>query len=297
LRLARARPRTLPSAPGRARIAQRTEVRRRALGGTRRRSDAALRDLSRPQPGRVLGRALGSLCALAALLGAGPFADAPASSDTPASERAIPAAELAGARAALERLAAGLEDVRLIRADYVQTQESLLLAEPLVSRGVIHLRRDPGCMRLEVREPRRAVVRSDVSSHQVWHPDMKRAERWLFESNEATRALLLCFSPDVRKAEETFAFRGFAESEESLTVRLEPRAEAVRRVLAALELEIRREDSALVRVSHANPDGEEVRIELAHVERNPEIEDLEALFSRELPDDVRLLVHEVPRER
>ena len=203
----------------------------------------------------------------------------------------------AAARAAIERMAAGLEGVRILRGDYVQTQESLLLAEPIVSKGRLHIRREPGCLLLEIAEPRRVRIRSDATTHQIHHPDLGRAERWVFESNEATKALLQCFSSDARRLEQTFAIRASKSTEEAIEIAMEPRNEDVGRLLTELRLTIRTADARLVLVAHSNPEGEEVRIDVLTLELDPELDDPAALFDAPLPDGCRLMVHRVEKAK
>ncbi len=204
-----------------------------------------------------------------------------------------PAVDLAAAREALERLAKQMEKVQLLRARYRQVQESLLLAEPLVTSGTLHLRSRPGCVLLELTEPRHVLVRSDGKSHQVYWPDEKRAERWLFRSNELARALLRCFSPDILRIEETFEIRAFDRGESTSVVSLVPRDQRIHRYLASLKLTLSNENGGLTAVAHENAEGEHVRFELTDVDLDPDAEVETPLFDRPLPADVRLLVHEV----
>lgn len=230
------------------------------------------------------------LAPLSAASGAGPSSDGDVAGG--AKE-----ASLAEARALIERMAASLDGVELVRGDYVQTQESLLLAEPIVSKGSLYVRREPGCMLLEVAEPRSVRIRSDATTHEILHPDLGRAERWVFDSNEATKALLACFSSDVRHLEETFALRSAERAEGCLEIAMEPKGEEVKRLLTELRLTVRLEDARPVRVAHSNPEGEEVRIDVAKLELDPEIEDPRALFDAPLPEGCRLMVHRVAKPK
>ena len=201
--------------------------------------------------------------------------------------------DLAGARAALERLAKAMEKVERLRARYTQRQESLLLAEPILSKGTLHLRADPGCILLELGGERIVRVRSDAKSHQVYWPEEKRAERWLFRSNELARALLRCFSADVRRMEEVFEIRGYTRGELVSEVVLTPRDSKLHRYLASLKLSLDSASSQLVALAHENAEGEHVRFELADVDLDPDAKLEDALLDEPLPKEVRLLVHEV----
>jgi hypothetical protein len=203
------------------------------------------------------------------------------------------APDLTAARTAIERLAKTMEKVERIRAHYVQYQESLLLAEPLVSKGTLHLRAEPACLLLELAEPRPVIVRSDPKSHQMYWPTEKLAERWLFRSNELARALLRCFSADIRAVEEIFEIRAFTPGEKTSELLLVPRDDKLRRYLATLSLTLSNETGNLVGITHQNAEGERVRFELSELDLAPDPTVENALFDRPLPSDVRLLVHEV----
>jgi hypothetical protein len=228
-----------------------------------------------------------------ALLGA-------AQEPSPALER-----ERAAARAELTRVAEGFAEVRELRARYVQHQESLLLEEPLVSRGTLHLRADPGCLVLELSEPRPVQIRSDATSHLVYHPELKRAERFLFESNHAARALLACFSADLAQVESLFEIAGYVASEPAAEgepplgrLRLLPRNEEVRAVLTSLELELDLARHLPASLVQRNPEGEELRLSLSQIVLNPERAPGEVpIFDRPLPADVTVVERRVPSPR
>ncbi len=200
--------------------------------------------------------------------------------------------ELEAARAVVESLGKRLEKVERIRADYEQRQTSLLLDEPLISRGRLHLRAEPGCLVLELSEPRAVVIRSDATSHQIYHPDLKRAERYLFESNETAKALLACFTGSVSRIEEAFVFVAIESTDATTTIDVRPRDERIRAFLARLRLTVRKSDAALVGVSYENRDGEEVSMRLSAIEFDPEVAPPD-VFDRPLPKDVRVIVHRV----
>jgi outer membrane lipoprotein-sorting protein len=240
------------------------------------------------------------LAGLAALAAAGPVAASAGAAGTGAPERpqARAATRLApeaaaAARALLQDLGQALEGVETLRASFVQTRTSPLLAEPLVSRGTLHLRREPGTIVLEFDSPQRAVVRSDATSYQTWYVERKLAERFEFESNELTKAMLRCFSPSVSDAEKVFEIVDYRESSGHFELTLEPRDEALRPIVGRLVLGVRREDKTPVSLLQVAQNGEEVRLDLTAVERNPGLEDPAAVFDAKLPKDVRLATRKI----
>jgi len=220
--------------------------------------------------------------------------------------------DLARAREAIERVAARLEGVAELHADYRQVQESLLLDDPLVSTGRFHLRLDPGCLVLELPEPRPLVIRSDATSHRLWYPRKGRAEVFLFGRNRLTEALLACFTSDLEQLESAFAIASYSESPvlppdaegESAelhtvaTVRLVPRRDDLGAVLAALVLELDLTARVPRAVVQENPEGEMVRYELSDLERVKEPDPNEpSVFDRPLPEGTRVVERRVEADR
>jgi hypothetical protein len=263
-----------------------------------------MRTPSAPQaaPRRRRGALAGAL--LAALLAASLLGQAPARAlDGPARKAPLTEEALRAARATLGRIAEGLEGVRELRADYTQEQDSLLLAEPLVSSGRLHLRADPGCIVLELEKPRLAWIRSDAKTHQIYHPDRKRAERFLFESNELARALLACFSADLARIEELFQITDFSADPDHARalVHLTPRRGEVRAAVAALTLEFDLATGLPVRIVQVGAEGEELRLRLRNTVRDPQRPPGEVpVFDRPLPADVELIERRIappPKDR
>jgi len=208
---------------------------------------------------------------------------------------------LTRARASVERLAEGMRGVERLHADFVQEQHTLLLEEPLVTQGRLHLRKAPGCVVLDVAEPRPSVVRSDERSHQVYHPDRKRAERYLFESNEVAKSLLAVMTADLAAIEEAFRITGHEAGEEGRALVLRPREAQHRRRVDSLRLESGPEGRVLRSVSFVNGEGERTVLRLSKLRRvGPKSSSEERarerdVFDRPLPKDVEVVVHRVPR--
>ena len=203
-----------------------------------------------------------------------------------------PAEMKRAARATLEGIAKGLEGVHELRADYTQEQTSLLLTEPLVSSGRLHLRAKPGCILLELEKPRAVWIRSDEKTHQIYYPERKRAERFLFESNELARALLACFSADLARIEAIFDITGYNEdpAHARAVVHLTPKLDAVRTAVAELTIEFDLTAGMPVRIVQVGAEGEELRLSLRNIVRNPELEPGKVpIFDRPLPADVEVI--------
>jgi len=210
---------------------------------------------------------------------------------------------LEAARAALAPIAEELEDMEFLRAGFVQEQESLLLDEPIVSKGALLLRAEPATLVLEVEGDRPVRIRSDARSHLVHRVREKRAERFVFEENRVASALLACIGADLEALEESFeprAVRALEADEEAdlparIEVELEPRDERVARVIADLVLVVDPEEKVVLEIRHANPDGERVRLRMKDVEVDPEDwDDPERAFRDELPEGTEVTTRRVP---
>jgi outer membrane lipoprotein-sorting protein len=202
------------------------------------------------------------------------------------------------AQATLERIAKGLEDVRELRAEYTQEQASLLLDEPLVSNGILHLRAEPGCIVLEVEKPRAVLIRSDAKTHLVYHPATKRAERFLFESNELAKALLACFTADLGRIESLFRITDYSEDPTTklAVLSLHPLREEVRAAVRSLTLEFDLAAGLPTRIVQVSAEGEELRLSLRNIVRNPERPPGETpIFDRPLPKDVEVSERRIPK--
>ncbi len=221
-----------------------------------------------------------------------PFAQAP--------DEALQGEALEAARATVTQLAKHLEDVERLHGDFVQEQHTLLMDKPLISKGRMSLRGEPGCLLLELKEPKHVLLRSDSTSHQVWYPAEKKAERYLFESNDLAKTLLSILTVDVAQLEKAFVITGHEHGKEEDALVLRLRDESKRRVVDHLRIVIEPKQSTLNGVSFVNSDGEKTVLRLNNVryvtpESTKEERALERdVFDTPLPEDVRLIVHSVP---
>ena len=199
-------------------------------------------------------------------------------------------------------LAREMEDVRYLRAEYAQFQKSILRPEPITSRGLMHVRTEPGCIVLELRDPRPVWIRADATTHQVYHPTQKRAERFLFKSNELAKALLSFFGADIRALETTFKITDYTVDEDAKRAQYEliPKWEELAKRVRRLSLTVDLKTYLPIAIEQVSPDNdgdgqdEELRFELSNIERNPKPTPGETpVFDRPLPKDTQVVEHEV----
>lgn len=212
-------------------------------------------------------------------------------------EAAQDAAALAEGRALLAELAASSVKTKILAAEFVQTQSSLLFEEPVISRGKMFLRAEPGTLVMRAEQPEAIWMRSDATSHQVWHRGKARAERFLFRENEMATALLRCLGAGVETLEKSFRILDAQRTEQGGKIVLEPLEERLRTAMVRLELRTVKDETGvwLAGVFYENPEKETTLIEFSALARNPELKakELEEIFSAALPAEVKVLTHDL----
>jgi outer membrane lipoprotein-sorting protein len=175
----------------------------------------------------------------------------------------------AAAKAALQKLASKMKDVRTLTATVVQSRRTELLDKPIVSSGTLAYRREPAHLVFHLTEPRRAEIHLEKSSYQVYRPDEKRLERIDFESDDWTSRILMMFEPKPEEIGKAFAVKGGASREGAIEVQLESSDERFRKRLRKIVLTVAEGDGTLRRIAYTDAEGDEVQFDLAHVEVNP----------------------------
>lgn len=209
-----------------------------------------------------------------------------------------PSAELlAAGRTVLAELAAASAKTKILAADYVQTQTSLLFEEPAVSSGKVFLRADPGTLVMRVAKPEPVWMRSDAVSHQVWHQGKARAERFLFRENDMAAAMLSSLGTGADALEKSFRFLEAEHAEQKGRVLLAPLDERLRTAIVKLELRTVRDATGvwLAYLAYENPELERTEIVFQAPVRNPELTpaELEEIFGTALPAEVQVLTHDL----
>ncbi len=198
------------------------------------------------------------------------------------------------AKALLTRLAERQSSVKSMRSSYVQERKSALLKDPLVSKGTFLWRKEPGCVVFEVAEPKRARIRLDAASYQVFRPDDRQAERFEFESNDLGKALLQSLSPNAGEMEKGFSVVSFTRTDGRAEVALEPQVEKMKAFLTAFRIVVREDDMTIEEIAYTDGQGDEVKIRIEKLERDPPLDD--SAFDAALPPGTELLVHKVEKK-
>ena len=199
------------------------------------------------------------------------------------------------ARAALQKLADRLKDVKTLSAKVAQSRKTALLDAPLVSSGTLLYRREPARLVFRMTEPRVTEIHLDRSAYQVYRPDEKRLERIEFENDDVTGRLLMVFQPKADEIGKAFGIRTGESAKGEIVVLLEPVDEKVRRRVRRLALTLGEPDAALKRIVFTDPDGDEVRLDLSEVALDPTLD--AAAFELKVPEGTRILKHAAKLDR
>jgi hypothetical protein len=203
--------------------------------------------------------------------------------------------ELLAARGLIERTSKALDGVRRVDAEFVQTQESVLLEKPMVSSGLFYLRAQPACLLLKFNKPRAVEVRSDANSHRVYEPTKNRATRLVFESNELAKALVGVFTQEISSIEKLFVLESLITGKKDTTISLRPRSKELSGILTKLQLTIRNSDALVLAMRYTNKEGEATHLRLMKVVLHSKGEKLDQIFDAPLPKAVRIQVRQIKK--
>lgn len=193
----------------------------------------------------------------------------------------------AAAKAALEKLAAKMKDVRTLTAKVVQSRKTELLDKPIVSSGTMAYRRTPARLVFHLTEPRRAEIHLDQTSYQVYRPDEKRLERIDFAGEDVTSKILMVFEPKADDIGKAFTVRGGASKDGAIEVHLDSTNEQLRKRMKKIVLTVAEADGALRRIAYTDSEGDEIQFDLSEVVVNPEL--AAELFTLKTPEGTRVL--------
>ena len=189
----------------------------------------------------------------------------------------------------LQRLAEKMKAATSLRAQVVQRRKTALLEEPIVSKGVLHWRREPGRLVILLAEPKETRVQIDRAAYEVFRPDEKRLERIEFAGDESAGKLLQVFDPKPGELGKAFELKPAGEGE----IVMIPKDEKVRKRVRSIGISVSAADGSLKRIRTEDADGDETVFELSATELNPELP--ATLWDLKVPEGTRVLVHR-PRQ-
>jgi len=199
------------------------------------------------------------------------------------------------AKAALQKLAARMKDVRTLAARVTQSRKTELLDQPIVSSGSMVYRRDPARLVFHLTEPRKAEIQLDQSSYQVYRPEEKRLERIDFVGEDVTAKILMVFEPKTDEIGKAFRVKGGEARDGAVEVQLESSDERFKKRMRKIVLTIAEADGALRRIAYTDADGDEIQFDLSNVEVNPALP--ADAFLLKIPEGTRILRRTVGQDK
>ena len=197
------------------------------------------------------------------------------------------------AKEALRRLSARLEKAETLSCKMTQSRTTALLEKPLVSKGTLYYRRNPGRLVFRLTEPRTTEIHLDRTTYQVYRPSENRLERTKFEDEAIGAHLLDVFRPKVESIEKRFTVKATAKEDGETEIHLVPTDDKIRRRLAALTLTVHGPDATLRRIVTTDADGDTVRLDLTDLSINPQLP--KETFDLKVPEGTRVLQHSVKK--
>lgn len=197
------------------------------------------------------------------------------------------------AQEALRKLAARFEKAATLSCKVTQSRTTALLEKPLISKGTLYYRREPGRLVFRLTEPRATEIHLDRTTYQVYRPAEKRLERTEFEDEALGAHLLEIFRPKVESIEKRFTVKATAREGGETEIQLIPTDEKIRRRLAALTLTVHGPDATLRRIVTTDSDGDTVRLDLSDLSINPQLP--KETFDLKVAEGTRVLQHSVKK--
>ena len=187
-------------------------------------------------------------------------------------------------RAVLDAVVSCQRSTTSLDAEFVQTKESDLLLEPVVSRGRFRYLASSK-VRWDYAEPEPMVVLFCDSTLLTYFPDQQRAEQAKVGSRQRRFVRFLGGTQPLDELIGQFrlVFRDPGD-EARYELTLEPVASIIRNRLDGIDLEIDRQLLLPVLVEYREVDGDVTRYEFSRVQRNVPL--AESLFELELGADV-----------
>jgi outer membrane lipoprotein carrier protein len=166
-------------------------------------------------------------------------------------------------------------------ADFVQTRTLKALTQPLSTSGRLWFAM-PNRFRWELGVPAQTIALRRPTDLQVVYPRLKRVERYALEGQAAgswkdMMTLLEAGFPRTRLDLETqFQLLSLAQTNSVYELRLKPRSELARRLVAEIKLALLTNDFTLEATELKLTDGSLLKNEFTNTRQNPPVD--EALF-------------------
>ena len=196
--------------------------------------------------------------------------------------------------AALRKMADRFRKAESLTGSFTQRRRTALLDEPMTSSGMLYYRRAPETLVFALEKPRRTEVHIDITSYQVWRPDERQLERFVFEDRDVLRGIFTAFNPELERIGALFKVELAEQKQGCSRVSITPLEVKVQRFFSRLWLTLQDSDGALRGLSLREAEGDDVEFELGELALNASVPP--ALFDLKIPEGTRVLEHRVKKD-
>ncbi len=196
-------------------------------------------------------------------------------------------------RAVIEVLSTQHAGIETLSAVTLQRRTSPLLAEEIVTEGVIVLKK-PNLLRWDIEQPSRLVIAVDGTAMWIYHPDKKEAEKRVLSDDVVARYAMEFFSSTMNLSIERLSKRFFVEiykgeggeskTGSSIILKLRPRSKMAARHLDSIAIWYREKDGSPERMTLRSRNKAVTTTEFKEVELNVAVG--AEKFALALPGDV-----------
>ncbi|MBI3098327.1 MAG: outer membrane lipoprotein carrier protein LolA [Planctomycetes bacterium] len=193
--------------------------------------------------------------------------------------------------AVMARWAAKTKEVRSVTASFIQTRRMKIFTEPIVSKGKLLMRIEPGRTSIlwHTIEPEEGYTSITPERILTWLPAEKSAEEIPFGKAQEPFARLLLgpvlpagIEADFEITESADPAPAHGEASQVLI----PRSEAVRRIVAGIRIVVDEESGLVKRLAISEPSGDRIEVALADFSVNPPLDP--AALDVPIPADVKV---------
>lgn len=182
----------------------------------------------------------------------------------------------------LERLDERAAQIKDLTARFIQEKHSILLRDPLVSKGRVWVLDDN--VKWETKEPRYSLLLVSSRAAKLYDPESKRLEVYPLSSGLA--AIIGTPLPRFLRLKESFSIERAEPGKESeqVVLTLTPLNEELAEHIESITVWIDPKIPAATALEMVDPDGERTRITFSKIELDQGLSEED--FELELPDDV-----------
>ncbi|MEN8151861.1 MAG: outer membrane lipoprotein carrier protein LolA [Planctomycetota bacterium] len=171
----------------------------------------------------------------------------------------------------LDSLSAKVKKVESITGSYVREKRTVLLLKPFVAKG--KFRFVPGRLLWMDEEPRESLVLITRKKMEVYDPENKRLERFLFGDSRMGDYVFVGFGDSASVAFRSFRPLEFARKDGVVTLRCRPVTGALLGHIDTLTLRIDSKTGLMKELSYVDPSGDSVSTKVSDVRTDRDLDE------------------------